>query len=117
MRAFENSLKEDELKQLQELLDDPVLKASTHQKFETGYPREGELTALAVSRDGRIQQLNFASYFDFNTLHIAAGIDPDERLVMPLKKWLTHHVEARKLEELPNASATRCIPPPQAEHP
>jgi hypothetical protein len=115
MRVFENSLNEDELQQLQELLDDPVLKASTHQKFGTGYPREGELTALAVSRDGRIQQLDFASYFSFDTNIV--GIDPDERLVMPLQEWLKSHIEARKLVALPHAAATRCIPPPQAARP
>ena len=119
LRAFENSLNENELQQLQELLDDPVLKASKHQTFATRPgPREEEITALAVSRAGRTQQLNFASYFGYDTNnHIGAGLDPDEPLVRPLQKWLKRHVEARKLESVPRATATRCVPPPQAEHP
>jgi hypothetical protein len=118
MQAFENSLSENDLQQLQQLLDDPMLKASTHQRFATRRnPREGELTALAIPRDGRIQHLNFASYFGYNTKYIGADLDPDESLVRPLQKWLKSHIEARKLEALPVASATRCVAPPDAEHP
>jgi hypothetical protein len=116
LRAFEDSLNENDLQQLQELLDDPMLKGSAHQRFAISPMREGEVTALAVSREGRTQQLSFASYFRRYDKYIGAGIDPDERLVTPLRKWLQHHIEARKLEALPNASATSCIAP-QAERP
>ena len=112
IRVVENSLNENELHQLRELLDDPMLKASTHQRFGTGYPHEQELTALSVPRGERIQHLSFATYFGFDTKYIGAGIDPDERLVAPLQKWLKSHIEAGKLEALPHASATGCIPPP-----
>jgi hypothetical protein len=49
VRTFESSLGENELRQLQDLLDEPTLKASVHQNFATEkFFREGEFSALAV---------------------------------------------------------------------
>jgi hypothetical protein len=122
VRAFESSLSENELRQLQELLDEPMLKASTHQNFATEkFVREAEFTALAVSRDGRTQQLSFANYFTdpalASRLSVGHGADPEERLVKPLRKWLLSHIETRKLDALHDAPATRCIALPQAKQP
>jgi hypothetical protein len=120
VRAFESSLSETDLRQLKELLDEPPLKSSTHQNFPSGKTfREGELTTLAVSRDGGIQQLSFANYFGVPGFvsNISSGTDPEERLVKPLRKWLKSRIETRKLDALPDASATRCIALPQAKLP
>jgi hypothetical protein len=116
MRAFENSLSESELQQLQELLDEPALRASTHQILRTTKSfREGEVTAVAVSRDGRIQELSFATYFGFASKRGAPSVDLDDRLVRPLQRFLKSHVETRKLDALPDASVTRCTALPQAQ--
>jgi hypothetical protein len=120
VRAFESSLSESELQQLQELLNEPMLEASTHQNLPTEkIVREGEFTALAVSRDGRTQQLSFANYLSdpvvASRFSVGRDADPEERLVKPLRKWLKSHIETRKLQALPKAAATRCIASPQTK--
>lgn len=113
VRAFEDSLNKADLKQLQELLDLPELKASTHQNLPSGKVfREGELTTLAVARDGHIQQLSFASYFGVPgwVSNVSAGTDPEERIVAPLRKWLKARVETRKVGALQDATVTHCVP-------
>lgn len=120
VRAFEDSLSEADLKQLQELLDLPELKASTHQNLPSGKEfREGELTTLAVARDGHIQQLSFASYFGVPgwVSNVSAGTDPEERIVAPLRKWLKARVETRKDGALNDAAATHCFPQSQERRP
>lgn len=115
VRAFEDSLSETDLKQLQELLDRPELKSSMHQNSPSGKTfREGEITIVAVAREGyHLQQLSFASYFGVPgwVSNVNAGTDPEERLVAPLRKWLKAHVETRKVGVLKDAAATHCIPP------
>jgi hypothetical protein len=118
VRAFEDSLTEPDLKQMQELLDRPDLKASTHQNSASEKMfREWELTTLAIARDGRIQQLRFASYFGVPAWisNVSASTDPEERVVTPLRKWLKAHIETRRVGEVKDATATHCIPHRQGE--
>ena len=120
VRAYENSLSEPDLRQLKELLDDPPLKTSTHNNMPgEKIFREGELTTLAVSRDGRFQELSFTSYFGVPMLlsDVRSGTDPEERVVKPLRKWLKNRIESRKLEALRSAPATRCMATPPATPP
>jgi hypothetical protein len=120
VRAFESSLSENELHQLRDLLDEPLLRASTHQNLTTArFVRESELTAVAVFREGHTQQLSFANYLSdpifTSRLGAGHGEDPEDRLVKPLQKWLKSHIETRKLEALPGAAATRCVALPQTK--
>jgi hypothetical protein len=111
LSAYEDSLNEEELEQLTQLLDEPTLKASSHQNIPSGKVfREGELTTLSVSRGDRTQQLSFADYFGVPgwVSNVNSGTDPEERVVKPLRKWLKSHVEDKKMGALSNASATRC---------
>lgn len=117
VRAFEDSLGETDLEQLLALLDLPELKASTHQNLPEGKVfSEGELTTLAIGREGYIQRLNFASYFEqpgvFSS-NVSVSTDPEERVVAPLRKWLKTRIETRKVGALQDATATRCVPQPQ----
>jgi hypothetical protein len=108
LRVFEASLNAMELHELQEVIDEPQLTASTHQNSLGGKAfKEGELTTLTIPREGRMQQLSFASYSGSN---VSAGTDPDERVVAPLRTWLKAHVEARKLGAINNTPATQCVP-------
>jgi hypothetical protein len=74
---------------------------------------------LAVSRDGHVQQLSFASYFGVPGFvsNINSGTDAEERIVRPLRKWLKTHIEARKLDALPDASVTHCVALPEVKQP
>ncbi len=113
VRAFADSLTQGDLQQLLEILNRPELKGSTHQNSPSGKTfREGELTTLAVAREGKVQQLSFASYFGVPSWvsNVGAGTDPEERLVAPLRKWLKTHVESRKVGVVKDAATTLCIP-------
>ena len=120
VRAFEDSLNETDLKELQDLLERPELKVSTHQNSASGKIfREGELTALAIARDGHLQQLSFASYFGVPgwVSNVNAGTDPEERVVAPLRKWLKTHIETRKVGIVKDAAATHCAAHSQETRP
>jgi len=119
-RVFEDVLDNADLQQLETLLNRPELKSSTHRNLPEGKVfREGELTNLAVSREGRVQQLSFASYFGVPgwVSNVSAGTDPEERIITPLHKWLKAHVEAKKVAALQDAVPTHCFPQPQETHP
>ena len=111
VRAFEDSLRETDLKELQDLLDRPELKVSTHQNSASGKIfREGEFTALAIARDGHLQQLSFASYFGVpgSVSNLNSETDPEERVVASLRKWLKAYIETRKGGVVKDAAATHC---------
>jgi hypothetical protein len=113
LRAFEEILPKADLEQLESLLNEPNLKSSTHRNLPQGKVfREGEITALDVSREGRVQQLSFASYFGVPgwASNISSGTDPEERIVAPLRKWLDAHVKAKKEAPIQGALQTHCIP-------
>jgi len=115
LRAFEDTLRNADLEQLESLLNEPKLKSSTHRNLAEGKVfREGEMTTLDVSREGRVQQLNFASYFGVPgwVSNVSSGTDPEERIVSPLRKWLEAHVKAKKEVPLQNAGPTHCVPQP-----
>ncbi len=119
VHTFEDSLSDAELQQLRELLDQPTLKASTHENFPAGKVfREGEITTLAVPRGGRIQQLSFASYFAVPgwVSNVSATTDREEKLVAPLRKWLKAHIETRKTP-LADSAPTHCASQPQGANP
>lgn len=113
VRVFVDFLDHTQLQELQELLDQTELKASTHRNYPGGKTfREGEITTISVDRDGHVQQLGFASYFGVPgwVSNISSGTDPEERLVAPLRKWLKTHIEIRKVGPLKDAMATHCVP-------
>jgi hypothetical protein len=120
LRAFEDSLDQNELRQLQELLNEPKLRLRTHQNVSgKKFYRGRELTTLTVPRDRQIQQLSFANYLGVHGFVSDLGVveDPEESLVKPIRKWLKTHIEARKLDVLPDALATRCTALPQTKQP
>ncbi len=120
VRAFEDSLGEAELKELQGLLDGPELKTSTHQNFPSGKVfREGEVTTLVVAREGHLQRLSFASYFGVPgwLSNVNSDTDPEARVVAPLRKWVHTRVEGRKTGALKDASATHCSIQSQEKQP
>lgn len=116
-RAFEDMLNEEQLQQLENLLNEPGLKSSTHRNLPQGKLfREGELTALDVPRDGGVQELSFANYFGVPgwVSNVSSGTDPEERIVAPLRKWLKTHIEAKKSSPVQGAVSTHCVPQPAA---
>jgi hypothetical protein len=107
VRAFENSLERPELQQLQGLLDSAKLKNSNHREVANKKSfRKRDVTTLAIPRDGKMQRLSFANYNLTN--RVMPETDPDEELILPLRKWLKGHVEARKLDAIPDATPATC---------
>jgi hypothetical protein len=107
LRTFEDALDHADLQQLATLLNQPELRSSTHSRSPD--PRTSRAQELRVwrSRDGHVQHLSFVSYFG-----VASNLDPEARLVTPLRLWLKAHVEAKKLPAVQNAVPTRCCPQP-----
>ena len=113
IHAFEDTLPDAELEKLEGLLNEPKLKSSTHRyTAEDKVFREREMTTVVVPRQGHIQELTFANYFGEPAWvsDIGSGIDQEQGIISPLRKWLEGHVKAKKEVSLQNRVPTHCRP-------
>lgn len=113
VRAYEGTLDNADLAELQTLLNEPQLKSSTHRSAtEDQAFVERVMTTVEVPRDGNIQELVFADYLGAPVWlpEIGSGVGPEKRMVVPLWKWLEAHVKARKRVPLLKGVPTHRVP-------
>jgi hypothetical protein len=114
VRAFEDVLADTEVERLESLLNEPKLKSSTHHyTAEDKVFREREMTTVDIPREGHMQELIFTNYFGepaWASPDIGSGIDREQGIISPLRKWLEAHAKTKKEVPLHNGVPTQCLP-------
>ena len=103
----------EELKQLQQLLDDPSLAKIGHREPPGSKPLPvmGDLTEIEITRGDSVQSIVLSSGFNRRQMGFFYGGDADPGTVRPLLKFLTEHVQSRKSEKLPPTFRNDCQSP------
>lgn len=101
-RVFEGTLGTEELRRIQDALQDPELRALSQQKIEDPIIRRAEFLALNISRGETWQQLVFRS---------AESQEPYRKSVQPVVRWLDelHKQPHKELSEY--AGKNNCLAP------
>jgi len=118
LNVFSGSLTGTQLAELRGLLDVAELKNMKHMTYQKRPAEEANYTSLMVPRESSVQQLRFAHYF-----HVLAdqdkpggfaglqyGVDPEEKVLDPLRDWLKKNVESQKVTPSPDTNPTNCFP-------
>jgi hypothetical protein len=118
LKAYAGTLSSSQVGELRTLLDAAGLKNIKHEAYQKRPAAEASYTWLVIPRDGTVQYLRFARYFHvyadqdkpggFSGLQY--GVDPEERLVDPVRSWLKTNVEDQTVSALPDKTPTNCLP-------
>ncbi len=120
VQAFESTLRNDQVTELETLLDAQPIRSLQHNNLSNTPFREMELTTVAIPRGESVQQLAFSSSFGFAGNPKSAGgmsdnrglVDHEVHLIQPLQHWVKGNIERDKVPALPDPQATGCRPIP-----
>jgi hypothetical protein len=112
-QVYEASLETPKIQGLQQLLDDPDLKALERGNVPDGIMFSAtDITAVWIPRENKAQHLAFA-----NDLRVQAAIgshyvvnDKNMKVIRPLQKWVKTELPADKSNLIKGALANQCAP-------
>ena len=113
-KVIAGQIKPDELQQLHELLDDPALAGIKHHDPPGGIvvPMMGDMVEITVSRRDRVQHFVLSSRFNHTGFAPFYGGDADSSAALPLRKFLSEHVENNSVGILDSRQRNGCSQAP-----